>query len=69
MLDKVYERVPRGRLTQPVAHRWVSAALAMERYLVFHPNLIAFFKQEEGRQPAMNQKQEVSLKSYDNGVP
>lgn len=62
MLDKVYEGVPKGRLTQPVAHRWVSAAMTMERYLVFHPDLVAFFAQKEGgRQLAMKEKQEVGL--------
>lgn len=63
MLEKVCETVPEGRLTQPVAQRWVSAAVAMERYLVFYPDLIAFFAQKEGRQLAMNDKQEVGLKS------
>lgn len=62
MIEKVSETVPRGRLTQSVAHRWVSAAQAMERYLVLYPDLIAF-SQEEGRHLAMVDKQEVGRNS------
>lgn len=62
MLEMTHETVPRGRLTQSVTHRWVSAAQTMERYLVFYPDLIAL-SHMEGRHLAMTDKQEVGFTS------
>ena len=43
-----------------MTHRWVSASKAMERYLVYHPDLITFFA-SRSRQLAVTNKQEVRV--------
>ena len=60
MLREKYESAPKGHLAQHVIHRWVSASKAMERYLVYHPDLIPFFA-SRSRQLAVTNKQEVRV--------
>ena len=60
MLREKYESAPKGHLAQHVTHRWVSASKAMERYLVYHPDLITFFA-SRSRQLAVTNKQEVRV--------
>lgn len=57
-----YEVIPRGRLSQHVPQRWISAATALKGYLAYNTDLITFFA-KISRQLFVTNKLEVTTVS------